>query len=624
MTISALMLFLTIIEGVAVFLQLLMIPSETGNSGIFGFSNTRLMILSVILLGIMVSITAFVLYGLPRFRNIRSRIRNWIQHEKPFFLLLFSLYTIFFFSVQILFLIYSPVRPWDSSNQALALRISGLLIWGVLSALQIFQFLRFNTDQEIWNKLFKSLLPPAIFLILPNMIYGFLCWILGPNSWFFRIEHFEWYFFLPLQCFLIWKTMQPVLRNQDAYPKIQTIFMFLQITLITFIVYRMTGQWVGRWNTPSKSYWQFLADAFFRGELFLTDPDTTHDLTFYNGHWFVPNPPLPAIIMMPLIKIFGLWTFNTTLFSSWIGAINTGLMYLILKKASQKGLTPKNPSSILWLTVIFAVGTNHWWLSILGQMWFISQVLTVTFCELAVLCVLSEKLPFVTGSMLGLAILARPNVFTLYPFLLGIFCFIQNEKPKIYWRRLIQWVIRSVFPIVIAGFLLLYYNLLRFNSWFDFGYVTIHGASWIISAVKEFGMFHPHFIKTNASVMLFHIPQIRITSNGINFNPGMMGYSIFFMTPPLFFIFRRIRKNWWNLGAWISIILSISLLLMYHNTGAEQVGFRYVMDFILPLFFLMAQGIGKKITIVLIILTITAILINAGSIYWWFLGRALP
>ena len=62
-----------------------------------------------------------------------------------------------------------------------------------------------------------------------------------------------------------------------------------------------------------------LADAF-RGELFLADPDTTHDLTFWHGHWFVPNPPLPAIIMMPLIKIFGLWTFNTTLFSTWVGA----------------------------------------------------------------------------------------------------------------------------------------------------------------------------------------------------------------------------------------------------------------------------------------------------------------
>jgi len=65
------------------------------------------------------------------------------------------------------------------------------------------------------------------------------------------------------------------------------------------------------------------------------------------------------------------------------------------------------------------------------------------------------------------------------------------------------------------------------------------------------------------------------------------------------------------------------LLLMYHNTGAEQIGYRYMMDFILPLFFLMAQGIGKKTPLVFAILTIAAILINAISIYWWFLGRAL-
>jgi hypothetical protein len=32
-----------------------------------------------------------------------------------------------------------------------------------------------------------------------------------------------------------------------------------------------------------------------------------------------------------------LWTFNTTLFSTWVGAINTGLIFLIFRKASQKG-----------------------------------------------------------------------------------------------------------------------------------------------------------------------------------------------------------------------------------------------------------------------------------------------
>ena len=256
-------------------------------------------------------------------------------------------------------------------------------------------------------------------------------------------------------------------------------------------------------------------------------------------------------------------------------------------------------------------------------MWFISQVLTVTFCELAVLSVLSEKSPFLTGSMLGLAILARPNVFALYPFLLGIFCYIEKEKQKIRWPQLFRWAISSAVPIVISVFLLLYYNFLRFNNWFDFGYITIHGASWIISAVKEYGMFHPHFLKTNVSVMLFRIPQISVNSSGLDFNPGILGYSIFFMTPPLFFIFRKLRKNWWNLGAWISIIVSLSLLLMYHNTGAEQIGYRYIMDFILPLFFLMAQGIGKKTSLVLIVCAIAAIMINAESIYWWFLGRAL-
>jgi hypothetical protein len=76
-----------------------------------------------------------------------------------------------------------------------------------------------------------------------------------------------------------------------------------------------------------------------------------------------------------------------------------------------------------------------------------------------------------------------------------------------------------------------------------------------------------------------------------------MGYSIFFMTPPLIFIFRNLRKNWWNVGAWISILVSLSLLLMYHNTGAETIGYRYMMDFILPAVFPDGARNRKKDTI---------------------------
>jgi len=45
------------------------------------------------------------------------------------------------------------------------------------------------------------------------------------------------------------------------------------------------------------------------------------------------------------------------------------------------------------------------------------------------------------------------------------------------------------------------------------------------------------------------------------------------------------------------------------------------MDFILPLLLLIGQGMGKRTSILFKGLVITAVVVNAVSIHWWFLGR---
>jgi hypothetical protein len=621
MTISFLLILLTALEGIIVFGQLFFLPSETANTGLFGFTTARLLMLSLILCGVMATLAAAVIYRCSRFSGLRQKIQRLLQKDGILFSLLVILYSVFFLFLQILFLVYSPVRSWDVSVQALSLRLTGLFVWGILSTVQITIFLKIRI---VLQTRIHSLLNPfriLLLLILSNGLYGLLCSITGTSSWFYRIEHFEWFFFLPFQFLLAGWLLKPYLKNRKDFSKISAGYAFIIITLITFAIYRFTGQLMGRWNTPAKAYWHLLADAFWRGELYLTNPDTTHDLTLYLGHWFVPNPPLPALVLMPLVKIFGVWDFNMALFSAWIGALNSGLIYLILRVATRKGLIQTNQTANLWLTAVFAIGTNHWWLSILGQMWFVSQILTVTFSALAVLCVLYNKHPFVTGSMLGLAVLSRPNVFALFPLLLGIQRYQQTDFPKIRWRSFFRRVIFCGIPVLAASFLLLFYNHLRFEDWFDFGYVTINGADWIQTAVKEYGMFNLHFFKTNADVMLFRAPKIGITDGMLFFDPGVTGYSIFIMTPPVFYCFRRFKLNWWTCGALVSILISLGMLLTYHNTGAEQIGYRYSMDFILPLLLLIGQGAGKRTSILFKGLVIAAVIVNAVSIHWWFLGR---
>jgi len=168
----------------------------------------------------------------------------------------------------------------------------------------------------------------------------------------------------------------------------------------------------------------------------------------------------------------------------------------------------------------------------------------------------------------------------------------------------------------------LLYNYLRFEDWFDFGYVTINGAESIVEAVQKYGMFHPHFLRENFEVMFLRMPRIDTTGERFFFQPGYAGYSIFAMTPAFIYLIRGIKKNWWVIGAWVSVILTVGLLLLYHNTGASQVGYRYIQDAIIPLMLLLGVGVGEKPGILFKALTILGVVINLLSTYWWYIGRA--
>ena len=205
--------------------------------------------------------------------------------------------------------------------------------------------------------------------------------------------------------------------------------------------------------------------------------------------------------------------------------------------------------------------------------------------------------------------------------MLGIYLFQQNEFPRFNLKNTVLWCLKCGIPVLLSPGLLLFYNKLRFNSWMDFGYVTINGADWILDSVQEYGMFHLHFFRTNASVMLWGLPELDFSGTRFFFQPHVAGYSIFLMTPPILYAFRSFKRNWFAIGAWASVLLSLGLLLLYHNTGAEQVGYRYLLDFSAPLALLTAAGTRGKVGWPFKLLTVFAVALSFIAIYWWYLGR---
>ena len=55
------------------------------------------------------------------------------------------------------------------------------------------------------------------------------------------------------------------------------------------------------WNLSNFPYFNYLADAFSNGQIFLRSlPPSVHDLSFFNGHYYLYWPPFPAIFFNSL------------------------------------------------------------------------------------------------------------------------------------------------------------------------------------------------------------------------------------------------------------------------------------------------------------------------------------
>jgi hypothetical protein len=390
------------------------------------------------------------------------------------------------------------------------------------------------------------------------------------------------------------------------------------IFLTVWLLYLSSSYFVTLvWDTPKKTvYFPQLAEAFLNGRTTLTDVGSTRDLTSYEGEWYVGFPPLPALLMLPQVARDGVESVNTVQFTIFFGALNAALAYAILGALTRNGLTRLSHAGNLWLTVLFAFGTVHWYMSLVGHVWYLSQIVTVTFAALAVLLVLETRSFFLASLSLAVGMLARPNIALLWLLLYALYLEVNSMSLKD-WRQSVKPVLLSAIPMTAAVSGLLWYNFIRFDSFFDFGYRTMNVGEYLKPALAEYGQFHPRFIVNNLKTMFLALPR---WNPACGFPaPHGDGMSIFITTPALIFLYKARGKSLWIWGAWLSLLLLTLPLLFYFNNGSFQFGFRFLMDLILPMLVLLAFGAGERLSLSMRLFILAGVLVNYYGILWFFI-----
>lgn len=331
----------------------------------------------------------------------------------------------------------------------------------------------------------------------------------------------------------------------------------------------------------------YLADGWLHGHLYLhTLPAFTDDLTPYNGHWYLAYPPLPAVFMLPLIAVFHLKYvgISSLLVSVIMGIVNIGLTFRVLKRFADTSARGMTFTSIVWLLVLFTVGSEQLYAAMQASVWYLASVIATTFLLLYTGETLSKRRPLVAGLFLGLSSLARPTVIFTFLFFVLLTFATERRKPLAMLKRV--GLFGATLGVFVAG--MLFYNKIRFNSWLDFGYNTMLVSPQWRANLHTYGQFSPHFLPVNLYYMLISTPALTSKFPFLTFSLG--GTGLFWTMPALlfaFFAFRNRENRWMALALLSSCLLTMAVLALYFTTGADQFGYRYSLDF-LPLALLLA------------------------------------
>ena len=379
-------------------------------------------------------------------------------------------------------------------------------------------------------------------------------------------------------------------------------------------------------------HYVYLADALLHGRLDVVQPPTSYDMLVVDGRNFVAQSPMPAILLMPIVAIFGKG-FSDVLFSVVVGALNVGMVQGVFKR--------------WWLTLLFAFGTPHLYLAALGSTWFTAHVVAIFFGLLAVRQILATEtrraqsnsavssVPpwfnwLISGLWLACAGFSRLSMLFGSLFFVVLIWLTQAGRDRI--RPLISFATAIALGIAAHGV----YNAARFGSPGDFGYQYDAGAPNITSTYLRYGGFNPRFLPCNLFVSILNPPEVNgsvpstlydvcgYLLDGVNLSdtsapiaPNPLGMSLFIVTPAFALLIAARRRDSITLAAWAGLFAIMIPLWMYHNTGSLQFGYRYWMD-AAPMWLLLLVEPLRRFQTFARVLILASIAINVWGFLWMF------
>jgi len=200
-------------------------------------------------------------------------------------------------------------------------------------------------------------------------------------------------------------------------------------TLIAFILFIFSLAvyfFTSKGNTPFDHY-TLLANSFLHGKLYITkNAPWLEKVPINRNDFYVAEPPLPAVLAIPFVGIFGL-NFPQQIISEVLGAGCVVLGFFI-------SLEIKNSLKIaIWSALLMGFGNIIWFLSADGSVWYLAQVTAIFFVLLAINEFCGKKRIGLIALFTSLAFLARIQMIFYLPLFILIFSSKKNLLKNEIW-----------------------------------------------------------------------------------------------------------------------------------------------------------------------------------------------
>lgn len=341
------------------------------------------------------------------------------------------------------------------------------------------------------------------------------------------------------------------------------------------------------------------------------------DLINFNGKFYLPYPPFPSIIIIPLVYIFGTKYINSVFICILLTYINIIFLRKILIK---QGINTKYHP---WMIHSFFLGTGYWYvLCSSHHVYGFAQIIAETCLLIAINELFGKSRAIIIGTFIGCAFLSRQLTIFNSIFIIGYYIE-KLRSNQISHQQFYQKLYKYSITLLIFIGIYMEYNYLRFDNPFETGYKYIQFIGILKERVDKYGIFSIHYF-------LYNLYQLTIKGFNIQFygremlqikDMDLFGTSIINASPFIIIAFFARRFRIINYSAWTSILLITIIMLFYHNNGYKQVNcYRFTLDFLPVLFILIGYGIQNVAKVIYKSTIIYAIMLNtlALSIHFLF------